>query len=81
MRPPLTCPVCKKDFFPKQQWIHAKCKVVLMVEPVANNESVANESVAKVANKHGVYKDKEKRLKYMRELMRKKRAGGNLRPA
>lgn len=27
-----------------------------------------------VANKRGVYKDKEKRLAYMRELMRKRRA-------
>lgn len=34
---------------------------------------VANEPT-KVANRHGVYKDKEKRLAYMRELMRKRRA-------
>jgi hypothetical protein len=47
---------------------HVRCKPVANTAPV-----VANEVVAKVANKHGVYKDKEARLAYMRELMRKRR--------
>lgn len=39
---------------------------------------VANTGPQKVANKHGVYADKDKRRVYMRELMRKKRAEAKL---
>lgn len=45
---------------------------------VANKEpekkKVANTVTVKVANKHGVYADKEKRRDYMKNYMRAKRA-------
>lgn len=49
---------------------HTRCP---LPQKVANKktELVAN---TVVANKHGVYKDKEARLAYMKELMRKRRA-------
>lgn len=40
---------------------------------VANTPEVANNTTV-VANRHGVYADKEKRKAYMRELMRKRRS-------
>jgi hypothetical protein len=61
------CPDCGGLYWRKAAWQH---KCVVANKP----ELVANVTVTKVANKHGVYKNKEARLEYMRELMRKRRA-------
>lgn len=57
-----------------------RCKPLgKIVKAVANKAANTDKPVA---NKRGVYKNKEKRLEYMRELMRKKREAkrANLRP-
>lgn len=75
MIPDRHCETCGKDYWHNQQWIHDKCVVANTKKKVANKAvMVANSVVTTVANKHGVYKDKESRLKYMRDLMRKRRA-------
>lgn len=53
---------------------HTRCGLKQKVV-VTKPELVANAVGDVVANKHGVYRDKERRLAYMRELMRKKRHG------
>lgn len=72
----VTCKSCGLDH---RGWVScAKAKadlapvIAARTEPkmVANMQAVANA----VANNHGKYADKEKRLAYMRELMRKRRA-------
>lgn len=65
------CAKCGGLYWRKAEWQH-KC-LVANLSPL--DEVIANEVVTPVANKskHGVYKDKEARLAYMRELMRKRR--------
>lgn len=63
------CERCGKSYWANQAWQHEACVVV-----ANKTKMVANTPVEKVANRHGVYKDKEARLKYMRELMRRRRA-------
>jgi hypothetical protein len=46
----------------------------LVANEPTQNKKVANKALVKVANKHGVYSDKEKRREYMRNYMRAKRA-------
>jgi hypothetical protein len=68
MIPPL-CPDCGTRHHSYQGHVFASNAVANAIKPVANN--VANA----VANKkHGKYKDPEARKKYMRELMRSRRA-------
>lgn len=49
-----------------------------LLKTVANTQeqtqTVANTATIAVANKHGVYADKQKRREYMRNYMRNKRA-------
>lgn len=53
-------------------WTRARC--MAQAKPaVETSPQVANTNAA-VANRHGVYADKEKRRAYMRELMRKRRS-------
>ena len=72
---PYACPVCKVLDEAGISGHHNRCKVANKVvdnsATMVANEPSEEKSVGKT--KHGVYKDKASRLKYMRELMRKRR--------
>lgn len=62
--------------FTASEPIRRTCSIDSVVAPAANPVANAPEAVANtVANKANRYADKEKRAKYMREYMAKKRAG------
>lgn len=75
------CEGCGEWYFPALAWKHGVCVVANKPVVVANrvdlvaNESpvVANTEVELVANKHGVYADRQKRREYMRQYMAKRR--------
>lgn len=80
----MICRVCGLDHSPRENCGFARRKAEYAASLVANTESipvvVANEAMPMVANKsrHGMHSEanKQKRLEYMRELMRKRRANG-----
>lgn len=67
---------CKSCGLEHRGWVScAKAKADAYLISKLNLEPLATAIEADVvANKHGKYADKEKRLAYMRELMRKRRA-------
>lgn len=64
----LTC-TCGEKYWPSQRWIHEKCGVVNHQETV----TVATDAV--VNRSQDRHKKTPERAAYMREYMRKRRAG------
>lgn len=73
MKPPI-CRVCGVAHWGRDPHVF-KGEVVANTEPVVANESsvVVDNTPAPAKGRHGVYKDKGRRLAYMRDLMRKRR--------
>lgn len=72
----IECEGCGKRYYPAQGWAHKDCVVANRVDLVANKSPVvANKPDELVANRHGKYRDPEKRRGYMKAYMARKRAG------
>ena len=69
---------CKACGLEHRGWVSCAKAKADEAQQVANADPPAFTEMVLVVNtesKHGKYADKEKRLAYMRELMRKRRAG------
>jgi hypothetical protein len=67
------CPACGKDYWQTQAWQHEECKkqTLTVVANVSATWLTGLDNAKKPSYK---YRDPEARKKYMRELMKKRRA-------